>query len=316
MNTPKYAISSRPAGYIKDDDFIPTIVEGKPPKFGGHVKLYRVKALRSFTLNDGATAVAEGELGGLVEKPENLSQEGSCWVGAHSAAVGNSRVEGGAAVIDGGIVYGDAVVAGETDVVRGYVGGKARLLGTGLISNGSRVDGDVLVEPGGHLGLDECSCAFGEFKVFKGGFASGRGHSEFGGYAKVRGSAFLEPNSSLFAWAEVAEGAILEGGNIHVGGHARVVKSTELQPGSYVVDGDISSNMDTFPFPVPLGDARCPYWRTATYNRLDGSFHLNDEPRAITPAKLKEKVADCPYAGLARTIIDYLANADEMGVRG
>lgn len=316
METAKYAISSKPAGYIKDDDFIPTIVEGKPPKFGGHVKLYRIKALRSFTLNDGATAVAEGELGGLVEKPENLSQEGSCWVGPRSAAVGNSRVEGGAAVIDGGIVYGDAVVAGETDVVSGYVGGKARLLGTGLISNGSRVDGDVLVEPGGHLGLDEYSCAFGDFRVYPGGFASGRGHSEFGGYAKVRGSAFLEPNSSLFAWAEVAEGAILEGGNIHVGGHARVVKSTELQPGSYVVDGDISSNMDTFPFPVPLGDARCPYWRTATYNKLDGSFHLNDEPRAITAEALKEKVADCPYAGLARTIIDYLANADEMGVRG
>ena len=61
-------------------------------------KLFRIKALISFG------NVEEGELGGYVEKEENLSDDGNAWVS------GNARV------------YGDAMVSGDADyaTVQGF----------------------------------------------------------------------------------------------------------------------------------------------------------------------------------------------------
>ena len=61
-------------------------------------KLFRIKALVSFG------DVKEGELGGLVEKEENLDQSGNAWV------YGNARVYGDARV------YGNAWVSGDARV--------------------------------------------------------------------------------------------------------------------------------------------------------------------------------------------------------
>ena len=47
--------------------------------------LYRIRALKDFELLDG-TIIHAGDLGGWIEKEDNLSQEGSAWV------YGNARV--------------------------------------------------------------------------------------------------------------------------------------------------------------------------------------------------------------------------------
>lgn len=60
-------------------------------------KLFRIKALISFG------SVEVGELGGYVEKEDNLAQDGNAWV------YGNARVYGDAEV------YGDAKVCGDAD---------------------------------------------------------------------------------------------------------------------------------------------------------------------------------------------------------
>ena len=60
-------------------------------------KLFRIKALISFG------SVEVGELGGYVEKEDNLAQDGNAWV------YGNARVCGDAEV------YGDAKVCGDAD---------------------------------------------------------------------------------------------------------------------------------------------------------------------------------------------------------
>lgn len=62
-------------------------------------KLFRIKALKSFG------NVKKGELGGYVEKEENLDQTGNAWVG------GNAEVHGNAEVRD------DAEVCSEQDVL-------------------------------------------------------------------------------------------------------------------------------------------------------------------------------------------------------
>ena len=53
-------------------------------------KLFRIKALISFG------NVEEGELGGYVEKEENLSNDGNAWVYGNAEVFGNARVYGDA----------------------------------------------------------------------------------------------------------------------------------------------------------------------------------------------------------------------------
>ena len=69
---------------------------------GGRI-LHRIKALKSFS------DVEEGDLGGYVEKEDNLNQSGNAWV------YGNARVYGDARVSGNAQVYGDAWVSGEND---------------------------------------------------------------------------------------------------------------------------------------------------------------------------------------------------------
>lgn len=67
-------------------------------------KLFRIKALIEFG------NVKAGELGGFVEKEENLNHEGNAWV------YGNAEVCGNAWVCDDARVYGNAWVYGNARV--------------------------------------------------------------------------------------------------------------------------------------------------------------------------------------------------------
>ena len=82
----------------------------------GNIKLFRVKALTSFG------NVKAGEIGGYIEKEDNLSQSGNAWVD------GNARVNGNARVRDNALVDGNA-----------------RVDGTALVDGNARVDGNVWV---------------------------------------------------------------------------------------------------------------------------------------------------------------------------
>ena len=66
--------------------------------------MLRIIALKDFS------DVKKGQLGGLIEKEENLSQEGNCWI------YGSARVSGNAYVCDNAIVCGWAKVYGYAKV--------------------------------------------------------------------------------------------------------------------------------------------------------------------------------------------------------
>ena len=68
--------------------------------------LYRIKALVSFG------SIEAGELGGFVEKEENLAQvSGNAWVSGDAQVSGNARVSGDAQVSGNARVSGDARVS-------------------------------------------------------------------------------------------------------------------------------------------------------------------------------------------------------------
>ena len=65
--------------------------------------------------------IKKGEKGGLIEKEENLSQEGNCWIYKRARVFGDAVISGDAVIFDG-CVSGNAKVLGKV-----RVGGKVRI---------------------------------------------------------------------------------------------------------------------------------------------------------------------------------------------
>ena len=81
----------------------------------GH-KLFRIKALVAFG------DVEKGELGGFIEKEDNLSHDDNAWVYGNAQVSGNAWVSGNAQVFDNAQVSGNAQVFDNADyaVVAGF----------------------------------------------------------------------------------------------------------------------------------------------------------------------------------------------------
>ena len=79
-------------------------------------KLFRIRAIRSF--ND----VAAGDLGGYVEKEENLSHDDNAWI------YNDARIYDDARISDNAYICGDAYICGNA-----CISGDARISGDALI---------------------------------------------------------------------------------------------------------------------------------------------------------------------------------------
>ena len=123
------------------------------------VKLFQIKAVRSFA------SVSEGELGGYVEKEENLDHDGDAWVYGNAEVYGDARVYGNAEVYGDARVYGDAWVYGNAEVY-----GDARVYGNAdyLLFRGfgsaNRVTTAFRTKDGGVA--VKCGCFYGTLTEF------------------------------------------------------------------------------------------------------------------------------------------------------
>ena len=97
-------------------------------------KLFRIRALISFG------SVDAGELGGYIQKEENLSQEDDAWVSGNAKVWGNAEVSGDAWVSGDAKVWGDAKVSGNAKVW-----GNAEVSGDAWVSGDAKVWGDAKV---------------------------------------------------------------------------------------------------------------------------------------------------------------------------
>lgn len=79
-------------------------------------KLFRIKALVAFG------NVEKGELGGFIEKEDNLSHDGDAWVYGNAQVYDDAQVSGNARVYGNAQVSGDARVYDDADyaVVKGF----------------------------------------------------------------------------------------------------------------------------------------------------------------------------------------------------
>ena len=73
--------------------------------------LYRIKAVRNFS------NVKAGDLGGFVEKEDNLSHKGDCWVYNNARVCDNAKVSKNARVCDDAIISGNAIISDYSDYI-------------------------------------------------------------------------------------------------------------------------------------------------------------------------------------------------------
>ena len=112
------------------------------------VKLFRIKALIEFG------NVKAGDLGGYIEKEENLSHMGDAWIYGDAQISGNAQVFGDAQVFGNAWVFGDARVSGDKDYAYAHGFGSCNRTTTFFRLK----DGDVGVR---------CGCFYGTLAQFR-----------------------------------------------------------------------------------------------------------------------------------------------------
>ena len=96
--------------------------------------LYRIESLKDFSI------VKKGDKGGYIEKEDNLSQEGDCWISDNAKVFDSAVVSGDAKV------YGNAKVCGNTKVFGdAYVYGNALVYNNAVIYGKAEVFSDAVV---------------------------------------------------------------------------------------------------------------------------------------------------------------------------
>ena len=104
--------------------------------------LHRIKAI--VRIESDAGNVEVGDIGGWIEKEDNLSHDGNAWVFDDAEVYGDARVSGKAWVFDDAEVYGDAKVYGAAIVFgNARVSGKAEVYGDAKVSGKAWVFDDA-----------------------------------------------------------------------------------------------------------------------------------------------------------------------------
>lgn len=128
-------------------------------------KLYQIKALKDFG------NVKAGDLGGYIEKEENLSQDGNAWV-YDSALVydnacvfSNARIFGNAKVYGYAQIFSNALIYDNTRVYNdAWIYGNARVFGDVGVFGNARVFGDAQIY--GNTCVFDNAQVFGDAHVY------------------------------------------------------------------------------------------------------------------------------------------------------
>ena len=132
--------------------------------------LYRIKALRDFD------NVKKGELGGFIEKEENLSHAGLCWVSENAKVYGRAMVRGNAEIYGNAEVCGYAKVSADAKVFgHAEIYGNAKVFGYAEVFGHAKVYDDANVYE--HAKVSADAIVFGYAKV--------SGHAEIGTFARI-----------------------------------------------------------------------------------------------------------------------------------
>ena len=125
--------------------------------------LYRIKSLKDFG------NVKKGDKGGFVEKEENLSQSGDCWVYDNAKVYNNAKVFDYADIYGNAEVFGNAIVSGNARVY-----GNAKVYHYAMVYDDAEVCDNAIIS--GNAEVYHDAAVYGNARVF--GNAEIRGNAE------------------------------------------------------------------------------------------------------------------------------------------
>lgn len=214
--------------------------------------LYQIEALRDFSFyRKGAWehSVKTGELGGWIEKEENLSQQGNCWIAENVYVFDNAKVEHNAIITGKGIIHGNARVFGRAWIYcenhyKFDISDQAKIYGDAFIrhlnltmKDNTKIYGDAKARGyGSSLSMsDNAIFCGGEMNSSENGCICLRDNAE------VRGG-WLNDSCSVYG------NAIIYGGGIHdnaeIYGNAKIYDSDIC--GEAKVEGNTEVKFDTY----------------------------------------------------------------------
>jgi len=156
--------------------------------------LYRIQALKSFG------NVKKGDLGGFVEKEENLSAEGNCWIYDNAYVYNNAHITDNARIRNNAYIHDNACIRNNAHIHdNACISDYARIYDNAHIYDNARIRDNAYIH--------ENACIFNDGYVC--------------GYAHVFGNAHIYGNSCIYDNARVY-------GNAHVSGHARVCGNAHI----------------------------------------------------------------------------------------
>lgn len=168
-------------------------------EFSGH-KLFQIKALKNFG------SIKAGDLGGYIEKEENLSHDGRAWVynnaQVYDNAVifNNAQVYGNARVCGNARVYGKAWVCDDAKIYDNtQVSDNVKIFGNAYVFGNAIICGNVLIYGNTWIYDDALICSNADYICFK----------EFGSESKNT-SMFKTKNGDIYVNCGCFKGSLKE----------------------------------------------------------------------------------------------------------
>ena len=126
--------------------------------------LYRIKSLNDFG------NMKKGDKGGFVEKEENLSQSGDCWVYDNAKVYNNAKVFDYADIYGNAEIFGNAIVSGNARVY-----GNAKVYHYAMVYDDAEVCDNAIIS--GNAEVYHDAAVYGNARVF--------GNAEICGKAEI-----------------------------------------------------------------------------------------------------------------------------------
>ena len=257
--------------------------------------LYQIRAVDDISLS-GGRSIKAGQLGGFIEKEDNLSRNGSAWVDKDAVVYGDAKVQdnayvGGASVVkDSAIVKGDATVgvrsgshADKSDIPE-----RAEISGSIVLEGNDAIRGQAVLKDSAHVsGFAQISD-----HAIVGENAQVQGKAKVSGDVKVMGESFVTEDARLRDHAVVDGSAYVAGDalvkdNAHVGGMTELRDNKDIR---YLDDIHIKGNSEL------VRDER-------TVLQHDTDVKLNQAQHGVR--ELRVKAAESIMSGLSSIAGDH-----------
>lgn len=287
-----------------------------------HPELYQIRATRDIY----AHKVKAGDLGGWIEKEENLKND-NCWIFPGAMVFGHAKVEDYAVVADNAIVYekasicdaakvsGSSIVRGETIVkdyaeVSGnaiventYVMGRSKVYGNAVVKN-STVDKDAQIYGYANIAkskIDFNSKVCGTAQLFN----TTTNYNAFCQGGDIRNSYLSDEirilNADLIDYSFVGDNAIINGTDVYLK-HAKIGEDALIEN-----TNDHLGIMGAMPTHPLLGEAARPT-EINFYKNQEGGITLLHDGFCCSLEDLEKWLPDEEPAGLA----DFFKAAAEL----